>query len=82
MHADVPRSSGLDLQPFAHRSPERVLVVADLLHVGRAVILVVRLSRQVHFNADDSTGDPEAFPMVETGSRECSMCNFRELCDR
>ena len=40
------------------------------------------MSREVHFNADDSAGDPEAFPMVEAGSRECSMCNFRELCDR
>jgi hypothetical protein len=38
--------------------------------------------REVHFNADKSTGDAEAFPKVEVGSRECSMCNFRELCDR
>ena len=38
--------------------------------------------RAVHFNADDSAGDAEAFPMVEAGSRECTSCNFREVCDR
>jgi hypothetical protein len=38
--------------------------------------------RAVHFNADESAGDEEDFPKVEEGSRECSMCNFRELCER
>ncbi len=38
--------------------------------------------RAVHFDADEGTGDPEAFPMVEEGSRECSTCNYRELCGR
>ena len=37
----------------------------------------------VHFDADRSEGDPEAFPMVaEENSRECSTCNYRELCGR
>jgi len=36
----------------------------------------------VHFDADASAGDPEAFPMVEEGSRECRQCSYRELCGR
>ncbi|MDG1050807.1 MAG: PD-(D/E)XK nuclease family protein [Planctomycetota bacterium] len=40
--------------------------------------------RAVHFDADGSKGDVEAFPMVpeERAGFECSGCNFRELCDR
>ena len=39
--------------------------------------------RAVHFDAGKSLGDPEDFPMVEdAGSRECSNCNYRELCGR
>jgi CRISPR/Cas system-associated exonuclease Cas4 (RecB family) len=39
--------------------------------------------RAVHFDADRSLGEPEAFPMIEdSGSRECASCNYRELCER
>ena len=39
--------------------------------------------RAVHFDADRSLGEPEAFPMVdEVSSRECTSCNYRELCGR
>jgi len=55
---------------------------ADMVPVEERIEASISEMREVHFNADDSTGDPEAFPMVEAGSRECSMCNFRELCDR
>lgn len=37
--------------------------------------------RAQHFDAGESAGDPEAFPMVEAG-RECEMCNYRALCGR
>lgn len=37
--------------------------------------------KAVHFNADRDAGDPEQFPRIEPG-RECSSCNYRELCDR
>jgi len=54
----------------------------ELIPVEEEIGASIAEMREVHFNADDSTGDPESFPMVEAGSRECSMCNFRELCDR
>lgn len=38
--------------------------------------------RAVHFDAGSSAGDASVFPMVEEGSRECSSCNYRELCER
>ncbi len=41
--------------------------------------------RAIHFNADDGTGDAEAFPKIPLDSpeaRACSMCNYRELCER
>jgi CRISPR/Cas system-associated exonuclease Cas4 (RecB family) len=38
--------------------------------------------RAMHFDADASEGDPQAFPMVDAASGECRSCNFRELCDR
>jgi len=55
---------------------------ADMVPVEERIEASITEMRDMHFNADDSAGDPEAFPMVEAGSRECSMCNFRELCDR
>jgi CRISPR/Cas system-associated exonuclease Cas4 (RecB family) len=39
--------------------------------------------REVHFNADHSLGELEAFPMIEdASSRDCASCNYRELCGR
>ncbi len=40
--------------------------------------------KAVHFDADASKGDPEAFPMVPEAEapRACSSCGYRELCDR
>jgi hypothetical protein len=41
--------------------------------------------REVHFDADREDGDIEAFPMRgddPDGLRECSRCNYRELCGR
>lgn len=38
--------------------------------------------RAVHFDAGLSAGSAEDFPMVPEGSRECSSCNYRELCER
>lgn len=40
--------------------------------------------KAVHFDADASKGDPEAFPMVPEAeaARACSTCGYRELCDR
>ena len=39
----------------------------------------------LHFDAGRSMGDAERFPMIPLDSpevRECSRCNYRELCDR
>lgn len=36
--------------------------------------------RELHFDADRSSGDADAFPQLETGSRTCERCNFREVC--
>ena len=55
---------------------------ADMVPVEERIEASIAEMREVHFNADRATGDAEAFPKVEVGSRECSMCNFRELCDR
>lgn len=38
--------------------------------------------QSVHFDADRTEGDAEAFPLAVEGSRECSFCNYRELCGR
>ena len=38
--------------------------------------------RALHFDAGSAAGDPDAFPRVEEGSRECAQCNYRELCGR
>ncbi|MEM8711820.1 MAG: PD-(D/E)XK nuclease family protein, partial [Planctomycetota bacterium] len=40
--------------------------------------------KAVHFNADESKGDPSDFPMVpeEESARACSSCGYRELCGR
>lgn len=39
--------------------------------------------RAVHFDADRSAGDPDAFPMLEDpADHECRTCNYRELCGR
>lgn len=38
--------------------------------------------RTLHFDAGDTAGDANAFPLVDVGSRECESCNYRELCDR
>ncbi|MFT5292398.1 MAG: CRISPR/Cas system-associated exonuclease Cas4 (RecB family) [Planctomycetota bacterium] len=41
--------------------------------------------REVHFDADRSAGDPEAFPMLGDSpgeSRTCGRCNYRSLCGR
>lgn len=40
--------------------------------------------KAVHFDADASKGDAEAFPMVAEAeaARSCSSCGYRELCDR
>lgn len=41
--------------------------------------------KELHFDAGDSDGDIEAFPMVPLatdGSAPCTTCNFRQLCDR
>ena len=40
--------------------------------------------KAVHFDADRSKGDPEAFPMVPEAEAgfACSSCGYRELCDR
>lgn len=44
----------------------------------------IREMRELHFDADASAGDPEPFEMVpeHDASRQCSSCNYRELCDR
>jgi len=55
---------------------------AELEPIEERIEASINEMREAHFNADDSAGDPEDFPKVEAGSRECSMCNFRELCDR
>jgi len=55
---------------------------ADMVPVEEWIESSITEMREVHFNADESTGDAEAFPKVDESSRECSMCNFRELCDR
>jgi hypothetical protein len=38
--------------------------------------------RALHFDAGATAGDPGDFPEVDQGSRECSQCNYRELCER
>lgn len=43
--------------------------------------------REVHFDADESKGDPAAFPMIpeedaEAVRSQCGTCNYRELCGR
>ncbi|MFT7667541.1 MAG: CRISPR/Cas system-associated exonuclease Cas4 (RecB family) [Planctomycetota bacterium] len=38
--------------------------------------------REMHFDAGDSAGDEAPFPMVDAPSRECTSCNYRELCGR
>ena len=37
--------------------------------------------RELHFNADETAGDPADFPMTDD-PRSCSRCNYRELCGR
>ena len=54
----------------------------DMVPVEERIEASIAEMRAVHFNADESAGDAEDFPKVEEGSRECSMCNFRELCER
>ena len=53
----------------------------DMVPVEERIEASIAEMRLVHFNADESAGDAEDFPKVEEGSRECSMCNFRELCE-
>ncbi len=39
----------------------------------------------LHFNADRTMGDLETFPVIPEDApeaRECTRCNYRELCDR
>jgi hypothetical protein len=38
--------------------------------------------RALHFDAGGETGNPVDFPQVEEGSRECTQCNYREVCGR
>ncbi|MEL6428393.1 MAG: PD-(D/E)XK nuclease family protein [Planctomycetota bacterium] len=62
-----------------------VTVDGDVLEAALARIeSSIGEMRAVHFDADRSKGDSEAFPMVpeaESG-RECPRCNYRELCGR
>jgi len=55
---------------------------ADMEPVMDRVETTLAEMREVHFDADEGMGDANAFPMVEEGSRECSSCNYRELCGR
>lgn len=62
-----------------------VAVDGDVLEGALARIeSSIAAMREVHFDADASKGDPEAFPKVPESEarRECSRCNYRELCDR
>jgi hypothetical protein len=38
--------------------------------------------RAVHFDAGLQAGSADDFPMTDEGSRECTSCNYRELCSR
>ena len=45
----------------------------------------VEAMRELHFDADESLGDPANFPLIDASSadaRECASCNYRELCGR
>ena len=55
---------------------------AALEQVRADMRMSLEAMRALHFNADREEGDPERFPMVAEGSRECSSCNYRELCLR
>ena len=51
--------------------------------LGRIETSLVEM-KKVHFDADRSKGDAEAFPMVAESDapQACSSCGYRELCDR
>ena len=38
--------------------------------------------RALHYDAGATLGEPADFPEVEAGSRECTQCNYREVCGR
>ena len=54
---------------------------AGLDQAYRRILESLGEMRAAHFDAGETAGDPEAFPMVED-ARPCSSCNYRELCDR
>jgi len=45
----------------------------------------IRAMQELHFDADASAGDPDAFPPIPAdaaAARACRTCNYRELCGR
>jgi hypothetical protein len=58
---------------------------AEIAGVRERIEDSLKAMRELHFDAGLSEGSPELFPMVEAkegGGSECSMCNYRELCER
>jgi CRISPR/Cas system-associated exonuclease Cas4 (RecB family) len=58
-------------------SSERMAGIRDRLEGSLAEM------RSLHFDADESMGDPEDFPLIaDSSAAECTGCNYRELCGR
>ncbi len=56
---------------------------AALAPIRERIEASIQEMRELHFDAGRSLGDPDAFPCIEdASSRECTNCNYRELCGR
>lgn len=83
-NVDPENTTAVDVY-LLDRSTSEVRVNGDVLEaaLGRIEASLAEM-KAVHFDADRSVGDPEAFPMVDESEapRTCSSCNYRELCGR
>ena len=81
---DPLRTTAVDVY-LGDGSLAEVQITEEVLHGALARIeSSLTEMKAVHFDADRSKGDAEAFPMVPEAeaARACASCGYRELCDR
>ncbi len=81
---DPQATTAVDVYLQDRTTSEVRVTEADLDRTLADIEQALARMKAVHFDADRSVGDPEAFPMVDEGAAAhvCGSCNYRELCGR